>query len=68
MKWIVAAGSSAFAARSAMGTGLPRPREAAAEDEGGRGLELLELLADTWQYAQRGSGKVVAFTMNRPVS
>jgi anti-sigma regulatory factor (Ser/Thr protein kinase) len=45
------------------GDGRPRPRAATAEDEGGRGLELLGLLAEEWRCESLGRGKVVAFTV-----
>ncbi|MEO3749097.1 ATP-binding protein [Streptomyces sp. B6B3] len=48
------------------GPGLPCPRVATAEDEGGRGLALLDLLADEWRYEHRGPGKAVAFTVTAP--
>jgi anti-sigma regulatory factor (Ser/Thr protein kinase) len=37
----------------------PLPRQAAAEDTGGRGLELVELLADRWGWQREGEGKRV---------
>jgi anti-sigma regulatory factor (Ser/Thr protein kinase) len=37
----------------------PRPRRAAGEDTGGRGLELVELLADRWGWQREGDGKRV---------
>jgi anti-sigma regulatory factor (Ser/Thr protein kinase) len=37
----------------------PRPRRAADEDTGGRGLELVELLADRWGWQREGTGKRV---------
>jgi anti-sigma regulatory factor (Ser/Thr protein kinase) len=37
----------------------PRPRRAAGEDTGGRGLELVEVLADRWGWQAEGAGKRV---------
>ncbi|MDT0305360.1 ATP-binding protein [Streptomyces sp. DSM 44917] len=37
----------------------PRPRRARGEDTGGRGLELVEALADRWGWQQEGGGKRV---------
>jgi anti-sigma regulatory factor (Ser/Thr protein kinase) len=37
----------------------PRPRRAAGEDTCGRGLELVELLADRWGWQPEGEGKRV---------
>jgi anti-sigma regulatory factor (Ser/Thr protein kinase) len=37
----------------------PLPRRAAGEDTGGRGLELVELLADRWGWQPEGEGKRV---------
>ncbi|MGP3968010.1 ATP-binding protein [Streptomyces sp. 6N223] len=49
------------------GDGRPRPRVAGADDEGGRGLALLDLLADEWRCERMGhGGKVVAFTVKGP--
>jgi anti-sigma regulatory factor (Ser/Thr protein kinase) len=48
------------------GPGRPRQRHATVDDESGRGLELLDLLADEWRFTPQGRGKVVAFTINGP--
>ncbi|WP_059006130.1 ATP-binding protein [Streptomyces specialis] len=37
----------------------PRPRHAEGEDTGGRGLELVEVLADRWGWQHEGKGKRV---------
>lgn len=37
----------------------PRRRQAAGEDTDGRGLELVEVLADRWGWQREGSGKRV---------
>ncbi|MEO3750595.1 ATP-binding protein [Streptomyces sp. B6B3] len=37
----------------------PLPRRAGGEDTGGRGLELVELLADRWGWQREGRGKRV---------
>ncbi|MDT0343172.1 ATP-binding protein [Streptomyces litchfieldiae] len=37
----------------------PRPRRAEGEDTGGRGLELVEVLADRWGWQAEGAGKRV---------
>jgi anti-sigma regulatory factor (Ser/Thr protein kinase) len=37
----------------------PLPRRAGGEDTGGRGLELVELLADRWGWQREGDGKRV---------
>ncbi|MBB5937752.1 ATP-binding protein [Streptomyces zagrosensis] len=43
------------------GTTRPTPRDAAAGDENGRGLLLVETLADTWGvvFGERGEGRTV---------
>lgn len=38
---------------------VPRPRSAAGEDTGGRGLELVDMLADRWGWQQEDGGKRV---------
>ncbi|MGW7085511.1 ATP-binding protein [Streptomyces sp. NPDC054871] len=47
---------------------LPCPREAGPDDESGRGLALVELLADTWGSYPRpyGIGKTVWFELALP--
>lgn len=37
----------------------PRRRRAAGEDTGGRGLELIDVLADRWGWRREGAGKRV---------
>ena len=37
----------------------PRPRHAAWDDDGGRGLELVELMSDKWGWEPRPTGKNV---------
>ncbi|QYC41931.1 hypothetical protein Nocox_21635 [Nonomuraea coxensis DSM 45129] len=44
----------------------PRPRQAREEDEGSRGLELVQALADTWGSAPTRRGKVVWFELAAP--
>jgi hypothetical protein len=48
-------------------TNRPAPRKAAPLDEGGRGMTLVELLADTWGVEpvadEHGSGKQVWFSL-----
>ena len=39
--------------------GWPTPTSAASEDTAGRGLSIVEQLADAWDVAPRDSGKVV---------
>ena len=41
----------------------PRPRDANVQAEGGRGLALLDALADAWGSGPWGSGKVVWFAV-----
>ncbi|WP_308294237.1 SpoIIE family protein phosphatase [Streptomyces sp. ST2-7A] len=45
---------------------LPRPRRAGPDEEGGRGLFLVEELARTWGATRLGTGKVVWFEMDLP--
>ncbi|MER6355099.1 ATP-binding protein [Streptomyces sp. NPDC001634] len=49
---------------------LPTPREASPDDEGGRGLTLVEALADKWGAEPRpgGIGKTVWFELQVPTS
>ncbi|TDC65103.1 ATP-binding protein [Streptomyces hainanensis] len=44
----------------------PRPRRAEGEDTGGRGLELVELLADRWGWQEEGAGKRVWCELSCP--
>ena len=44
----------------------PRQRQAARTDEGGRGLELVHRLADSWGTRVEGEGKVVWFEQSLP--
>jgi PAS domain S-box-containing protein len=44
----------------------PRQRQAARTDEGGRGLELVHRLADSWGTRAEGDGKVVWFEQSLP--
>ncbi|MEV0627771.1 ATP-binding protein [Nonomuraea wenchangensis] len=44
----------------------PRPRHAGEQDEGSRGLELVEALADTWGSTPSRRGKVVWFELTTP--
>jgi anti-sigma regulatory factor (Ser/Thr protein kinase) len=46
-------------------TRVPRPRRAAGTDEGGRGLQLVDALADRWGVRPTGEGKVVWFELRR---
>ncbi|MFD7501740.1 ATP-binding protein [Streptomyces sp. NPDC059850] len=48
---------------------MPRPRQATAEDESGRGLELIAALADAWDAHPRecGIGKTVWFELKLTV-
>lgn len=46
-------------------TRMPRPRRAAGTDEGGRGLQLVDALADRWGVRPTGEGKVVWFELRR---
>ena len=46
----------------------PRQRRAAGTDEGGRGLELVHSLADSWGTRVEGEGKVVWFEQSLPMS
>ncbi|MFC1412039.1 ATP-binding protein [Streptacidiphilus sp. N1-12] len=41
------------------GTSLPVPKEAGADAQGGRGLAIVELLADSWEVVVRLTGKTV---------
>lgn len=43
----------------------PLPSRAGPDDEGGRGLWLVEALADRWGHRPSGSGKVVWFELSR---
>ncbi|MFF8815270.1 ATP-binding protein [Streptomyces pactum] len=43
--------------------GLPRPRAAGPDDEGGRGLALVKSCADDWGVDRYPNGKAVWFTM-----
>ena len=43
--------------------GLPKPRQAGALDEGGRGLALLDALATAWGTAPGPDGKTVWFEL-----
>ncbi|GAB3111647.1 SpoIIE family protein phosphatase [Streptomyces calidiresistens] len=45
---------------------LPRPRRAEPDEEGGRGLFLVEELARTWGATRLGTGKLVWFEMDLP--
>ncbi|MEV4108320.1 ATP-binding protein [Nonomuraea sp. NPDC049695] len=45
----------------------PRPRAAAADDEGSRGLLLVEVLSSGWGSVPTGRGKVVWFELPVPV-
>ena len=42
------------------GTSLPVPREARADAQSGRGLAIVELLADSWEVVVRLTGKTVS--------
>jgi hypothetical protein len=46
---------------------LPRPRAAADDDEGSRGLLLVEVLSSGWGSVPTGQGKVVWFELPVPV-
>ncbi|NUR59460.1 MAG: ATP-binding protein [Catenulispora sp.] len=46
-------------------TRLPRAREAAAEDVGGRGLEMVRETVDRLRVAADGGGKTVSFVVGR---
>lgn len=48
------------------GTALPVPRQAAPDDEGGRGLALVELLSDDWGVEPDADGKTVWFRLHNP--
>ncbi len=43
----------------------PRPRRAAGEDTGGRGLELVDGLADRWGWQPEGAGKRIWCEIDR---
>ncbi|MFD5557600.1 MULTISPECIES: ATP-binding protein [unclassified Streptomyces] len=43
----------------------PRPRRADGEETGGRGLELVDGLADRWGWQQEGSGKRIWCEVDR---
>jgi PAS domain S-box-containing protein len=47
------------------GVGTPRRRRATAEEEGGRGLQLVASVADVWGVRTRGEGKVVWCRLGR---
>ncbi|WP_432091932.1 SpoIIE family protein phosphatase [Streptomyces sp. NRRL F-5630] len=51
-----------------MSSALPRRREADAEGQSGRGLMLVDMLADAWGVESRGAGKCVwcEFEVRRP--
>lgn len=46
-------------------TAPPRPRAVRPEDEGGRGMVLLELLSDDWGVDHHDDGKVVWFRLRQ---
>jgi anti-sigma regulatory factor (Ser/Thr protein kinase) len=48
-------------------TRVPRRRCAEGEDTGGRGLELVEVLADRWGWQREGDGKRVWCELDCPV-
>lgn len=48
------------------GPGAPRKRPVHDEDEGGRGLHLVELLSSRWGHARTATGKVVWFELPAP--
>lgn len=45
------------------GTAVPKPREADADAEGGRGLMLVDLVSSDWGHDVDADGKVVWFTL-----
>ncbi|AZM64306.1 hypothetical protein DMA10_07740 [Streptomyces sp. WAC 01420] len=45
----------------------PVMRDAATDEEGGRGLALVDALADQWGVAERADGKVVWFSLTSSV-
>lgn len=47
-------------------TVLPQRRVPAEDDEGGRGLQLLELLSDDWGVEPEEDGKAVWFRLRQP--
>ena len=51
---------------SDLSTCPPRRRHAAGEEMGGRGLELVSLLADRWGWEREGAGKRVWCELDRP--
>lgn len=52
---------------SDLSTRPPRQRHAKGEEVGGRGLELVSLLADRWGWEREGPGKRVWCELDRPV-
>jgi anti-sigma regulatory factor (Ser/Thr protein kinase) len=46
----------------------PRPRHAQGEDTGGRGLELVDGLADRWGWQREGAGKSIWCEVDRDLS
>ncbi|MGX2995328.1 ATP-binding protein [Streptomyces sp. JNUCC 64] len=46
----------------------PRPRRAEGDETGGRGLELVDGLADRWGWQQEGSGKRIWCEVDRTAS
>ncbi|MFC5908495.1 ATP-binding protein [Streptacidiphilus monticola] len=48
------------------GTSLPAPRDAASDAQGGRGLQIVELLADSWEVVVRLTGKTVTCLLTAP--
>lgn len=51
---------------SDLSTCPPRRRHAKGEEVGGRGLELVSLLADRWGWEREGAGKRVWCELDRP--
>ena len=49
-------------------TALPQRRVAADDDEGGRGLQLLESLSDDWGVEREADGKSVWFRLRQPAA
>lgn len=45
--------------------GVPRPREADLDAEGGRGLMLVDLVSDAWGHEEDLDGKTIWFTLKR---